>query len=163
MKKVRWILLAALITVVAAGASWVVAFGQGRQAGITDGLAMRNTFVQARGGATGGSATTPGATAGNGQGQGRGLAGGNFTTGQVKAVNGLEIEVTTQTDSVMVKLTDQTQITKSVAGAVSDIKPGERILVVGSKGTDGTVEARSVQLGQFGGTFSGGAPGQGGQ
>jgi hypothetical protein len=167
VKKVRWILLAALITVVAAGASAFVAYGQGKEAGITEGLATRNNFLQQRSSATGGAAAAQG-SAGQGQGtaagqgQARGSAAGNFTTGQVKSVNGSEIEVTTQTESVKVKLTAQTQITKSVSGAASDIQPGERIVVQGSKGTDGAVEARSIQLGQLGALFSG-APGQGGQ
>ncbi len=202
MKRVRWILLAVLITVVAAGASGFVAYGQGKEAGITEGVAMRNSFLQQRGeattgaaaaqsganpgqsagGATGqfargqgaaagqgqgttvqgnGGAGTQGAAAGQGQGatagQGRAAAGGNFTAGQVKSVNGSEIEVTTQTETVVVKLTAQTQITKSVSGAASDIQLGERIVVQGNKGTDGTVEARTIQLGQLGSLFSGAA------
>ena len=198
MKRVKWILLSLFITVVVAGAVGVFAYNNGKEAGITEGLAMRNNFLQQRAGATGGAVAAAGASATGAQAQGAGAAQGgqgqaaaganqpgaatagqgqgaaaqgqaraaragaaaDLTAGQVKSVDGNTVEVTTQADVVKVKLTDQTQIQKTVSGATSDIKPGERIVVQGSKGADGAVDARSIQLGQTG-MF--GAPGSGGQ
>ncbi len=91
-----------------------------------------------------------------------GRAAGNFATGQVKSINGNDLEISTATEVTKVKLTDKTQIQKTVSGAPSDIKTGERVVVQGSKGADGAIEASSIQLGA-GRVGGGGAPGQGSQ
>ena len=169
MKHIKWIALAALIVVVVAGAVGYWQYGQGKQAGITEGLASRDRFFQDRlAGAAAGAATAPrqrrgGAGWRRAQRPGRGRAAGNFAAGQVKSINGNDLEISTATEVTKVKLTDKTQIQKTVSGAPSDIKTGERVVVQGSKGADGAIEASSIQLGagRFGGP--GGAPGQGGQ
>jgi len=166
MKSLKWIALAGLIVVLVAGATGAAAYNMGKQAGVTEGLAARNNFFQARGGgaAAQGGAAGGAAAQGNGArgGQG-GTAAGNFATGQVKSINGNDLEISTATDVTKVKLTDSTQISKTVSGTPSDIKTGDRIVVQGSKGADGALQANSIQLGagRFGGP--GGVQGQGGQ
>ena len=168
MKHVKWIALVVLIVVMVAGAVGYWQYGQGKQAGITEGLAARDRFFQDRlaGAAAAaqgsGAAAGAGAQAGGARG-GQGAAAGNFATGQVKSINGSDLEISTATEVTKVKLTDKTQIQKTVSGAPSDIKTGERVVVQGSKGVDGAVEASNVQLGagRFGGP--GGGQGQGGQ
>lgn len=165
MKALKWILLAAVVVVAAAGASGVYAYNMGKQEGMKAGLTARNDFLAARAaggaaaqGAAGGAAAAPGGAARGGQ----GAMAGNFTAGQVKSVNGNELEISTATAVTKVKLTDKTQIEKTVSGTAADIKAGERIVVQGDKAADGSLEASVVQLGA--GRFAGaGGPGQGGQ
>jgi hypothetical protein len=171
MKSLKWIALAALVVVVVAGAVGYWQYGQGKQAGITEGLAARDRFFQDRlAGAAAGAAQAGGAAAGAAaqaggarNAQGGAAAAGNFAAGQVKSINGNDLEISTATEVTKVKLTDKTQIQKTVSGTPSDIKAGERVVVQGSKGADGAIEASSIQLGagRIGGP--GGGPGQGGQ
>ncbi len=67
------------------------------------------------------------------------------TVGQVKSVNGQTIEVSTRDNVTRVTVDDKTQVTKSCAGTLDDIKPGQRIFVQGDT-AGGTVTARSIQL-----------------
>lgn len=165
MKSLKWILLAVVVVVAAAGASGWYAYNMGKQDGRRAGLNERNDFIAARAaggaaaqGAPGGAAAAPGGAARGGQ----GAMAGNFTAGQVKSVNGNDLEISTATAVTKVKLTDKTQIEKTVSGTAADIKAGERIVVQGAKAADGALEASVVQLGagRFGGA---GGPGQGGQ
>lgn len=166
MKAVKWILLAALVVVIASGATGVYAYNMGKQEGMKAGLAARNEFLAAR---AAGAATTPGgapAAPGGGVRGGQGALAGNFTAGQVKSVAGNELEITTAANTVTkVRLTDKTQIEKSVAGTPANLKPGERVVVQGARGSDGAVEASAIQLGGGRLTFPGapGGQGQGGQ
>jgi hypothetical protein len=167
MKNLKWIALAALIVVLVAGATGAAAYNAGKQAGVTEGLAARNNFFQARGGGTGAQGAAAGGAAAQGNGtrgtQGGTAAAGNFAAGQVKSINGNNLEISTATDVTKVKLTDKTQIQKTVSGTPSDITTGERVVVQGAKGADGAIEANSIQLGtgRLGGPAGG--QGQGGQ
>jgi hypothetical protein len=167
MKNLKWIALAGLIVVLVAGASSAAAYNMGKQAGVTEGLAARNNFFAARGGAgaQGGQGAAAGGAAAQGGARGAqgGAAAGNFAAGQVKSINGNSLEISTATDVTKVKLTDKTQIQKTVSGTPSDITTGERVVVQGAKGADGAIEANSIQLGggRLGGPGSG--QGQGGQ
>ena len=58
-----------------------------------------------------------------------------------------------------IKLTADTRIQKMDQGSLTDIQPGERITVQGSRGSDGSFAAQSIQIGAGG---FGGAPGAGG-
>ena len=169
MKHIKWIALAALVVVVVAGVVGNWQYGQGKQAGITEGLAARDRFFQDRlaGAAAGAAAQGNGAAAlagGARNAQGGAAAAGNFAAGQVKSINGNDLEISTATEVTKVKLTDKTQIQKTVSGTPSDIKAGDRVVVMGDKGADGAIQANSIQLGA-GGRFGGpgGAQGQGGQ
>ncbi|MGC8780940.1 MAG: hypothetical protein ACP5UQ_08765, partial [Anaerolineae bacterium] len=59
---VKWILLAALIVILAAAASGALAYNLGKQEGIKAGLTTRTQFLQERG--IGAGNLTPGAAAG---------------------------------------------------------------------------------------------------
>ena len=59
--------------------------------------------------------------------QGGAAPAGNFAAGQVKSINGNDLEISTATEVTKVKLTDKTQIQKTVSGTPSDIKTGERV------------------------------------
>lgn len=157
MKALKWILLAALVVVIAAGATGVYAYNMGKQEGMKAGLAARTEFLAAR---AGGAAALPGGARG-----GQGTLAGNFAAGQVKSAAGNEIEVSTANGVTKVKLTDKTQIEKTVAAAPADIKPGERVVVQGARGSDGVVEATTIQLGagRFAMPGAVGGQGQGGQ
>lgn len=75
----------------------------------------------------------------------RGAQGRVVATGTVKSVNGSRIEVTTPNGSVTVTVESSTQILKSVAIAVGDIEPGQRIMVTSDQ-TGNNVTARIIQL-----------------
>jgi hypothetical protein len=69
----------------------------------------------------------------------------NGTTGQIKLVDGSNIYITTSDGStVKVTTTPTSKVTKSVAGAVGDLKAGDTITVQGAAGTDGTIAASSI-------------------
>jgi len=133
----KWIGLGvlALVLIIAAG---VGGYFYGTQVGQTRASQVRARFLQERG--TGGQ--------GN-QGTGGGTNAGGFATGQVKSVSNDVIELSTATAAVKVKITDQTQVQKMVAGTMSDIKEGERISVQGDRQADGTIVARTIQVGSF--------------
>lgn len=89
--------------------------------------------------------------------------------GNVQAVRG---EITsTDSGSITVKMQDgssklvsiskSTNITKSDAGATTDLKKGEQVMVFGSNNSDGSVTAQMVQLNpmmRFGGNTGGKQP-----
>jgi hypothetical protein len=96
----------------------------------------------------GGSGQGNGQGAGGGQGQspgGRGFGGG--LQGQITAVNGDLLTVSTRAGSLQVRLTGSTAIRKAVAGKPSDLAVGDTVAVgldlTGGSG-NGTVTARSV-------------------
>ena len=84
--------------------------------------------------------------------------GGEFTAGEIIAKDDLEGEqapygasksVTVKLQnggSKIVFLSDSTEITKSVAGALSDLEVGNNITVNGTANSDGSVTAKSIQL-----------------
>jgi hypothetical protein len=98
-----------------------------------------------------------------GPGQGRPNAGGqgaggqngnrqfnpnNFAFGQIKQISGNTLVLTTPNNGdVTVTIGDQTQIEKTVQGSLSDIQPGQRISAQGTRASDGTFAADSIQIG----------------
>lgn len=82
---------------------------------------------------------------GGGAGGFAGGAGGNDTIGSVASVNGKTIYVTeTSGDTVKVKLSGQTTITKSESVSSSKVFPGDEVVIAGTKGSGGTVTATSL-------------------
>ncbi|HEX9116645.1 MAG TPA: DUF5666 domain-containing protein [Anaerolineae bacterium] len=117
----------------------------------------------------GGAAAVGGQGNGAGRGQGAGAPNGgsggrqfnpdSFATGQVKQVDGKTIQLTTTGGSVVsVTLNDQTLIQKTMAASVSDIAVGERITTQGTRGSNNTFTAQSIQVGD---TRAPGQPGPG--
>jgi hypothetical protein len=97
--------------------------------------------------------------------QGAGSFGGARagTAGTVKAVNGAAVVLTTaQGSTVTIVTSPSTVVTKTVAGTLSDLTPGESVTLTGSQNADGTYTATRIVIGgaAFGG-FSGGGGGGG--
>jgi hypothetical protein len=63
---------------------------------------------------------------------------------------------------IQVHVTDTTLIEKNMSVTLSDLQVGEAVIISGSRGNDGTITARSVQVappGRFGGFAPGATPG----
>jgi hypothetical protein len=74
-----------------------------------------------------------------------GGAGSNATIGSISSVSGRTIYVTgTSGNTVKVKLSSQTTITKSESVRRSKIYPGDEVVIEGASGKGGTVTATSV-------------------
>ena len=139
------IVLAVVVAIVLMGAAGFGGYTMGHSAGLTDAQNVRNEFFQQRFGQSGGNGQSA-------QGQG-GQVGqsGQFTRrpvafGTVKSVQGNTIELTAADGStVTVSTTSQTTVQKTVAGAVSDIKPGDRISVAGNQ-SGGSVTATEISI-----------------
>jgi hypothetical protein len=83
--------------------------------------------------------------AGAGGAGGFGGAAANDTVGSVASVNGKTIYVTeTSGDTVKVKLSGQTAITKSESVSSKKVFPGDEVVIAGAKGSGGTVTATSL-------------------
>ena len=122
-----------------------------------------STAVTSFGAGTGGGA-------GRGAGaQGAGGAGGGATVGEVKVIDGAVLYVLDRNgNTVHVSTTSSSRFSKTVDGSVQDIRPGDTVVVQGTKSADGSVEASSVTIGtggfgrQGGGRGGGQGGGQGG-
>ena len=144
----KWVAIVVAIVVVVAAVAAFGGYTMGKNAGTAEGLAARNAFLAARG--VGGGGGNGGGGFGGGAGGGRNFDPNNFAAGQVKSISGNTVQLSTATDVLTVKLTDQTQIQKQASGVVSDIQPGERLTVQGTRNSDGTFTAQSVQIGRQG-------------
>jgi hypothetical protein len=83
----------------------------------------------------------------------------NLTTGTIQSIDGTTITLKLPDGStVKVSTSATTTVTKTSKATVGDLKSGERIVVRGAKGSDGSVAATSVTEGQGGfGVRPGGA------
>jgi hypothetical protein len=110
----------------------------------------QNTAAPGNGRQFPGGGQFPGGTGqgNNGQGPGAGFRGG--TAGTIDHIDGTTVYVKTQNGSVVkVSTTDSTQVRLTQQGKVSDLKPGETVIVQGDTGTDGTVAANAITQGQL--------------
>src|SRR3990172_8497827 len=110
------------------------------------------------------STTNPAAATGaGGQGafsMGQGAqAGRPVTTGAIDTVTENSFTVKTSSGTTTVKIDDKTVIRKTVTGTPQDLTPGETVTVMGAAGSDGTVSATSIALGE--GTVRSGQAGDG--
>ena len=131
----------------------------GSTAGGAAGLASR--FAALRGGtsstsARSGAAGAAGAAGGFfGAGTGAGAGAGRPTSGTVAYLAGSTLYVTNaEGNTVKVKTSAGTSVTKNVKASVSGIHPGETVTVTGAAATDGTVNAESISVGTSGGALS---------
>jgi hypothetical protein len=92
---------------------------------------------------------TPSTTATSGTGGRPGAGtGGRTATGVVAAVSGNGFTITLANGStVNVVVSGTTRIVKSVAGSLSDVTPGTRVVVVGPRGQNGDITASMVTVG----------------
>lgn len=170
----RWLtpwsaLLLALVTA-AIGFYVGIRIEKGQVAGSSTGGAagLASRFARLTG-ASGTSGATGGARSGGARGGGGfpGFAGagafGGGTAGSVASVNGKTVYVTeTSGNTVKVKLSSATKLTKSETVGRSKINPGDRVLISGVTGSGGTISATSVtDSGSSGGSAGPGASGSG--
>src|SRR5262245_24698804 len=99
-------------------------------------------FANGGGGFPTGNAGNGNAGNGNAASQAPASAG---TAGKVKLVDGTNVYITTSDGSTVKVTTSPTsKVTKSVDGAVSDLKAGDDVVVQGATGADGTIAATSI-------------------
>lgn len=103
----------------------------------------------------------------NGQ---RARAGAGFTQGSILSKSDKSLTVKLAAGgSEIVFLADSTQIMKSATGTIADLNVGENVVVSGTANTDGSITARTIQLGVSRPVGQGGqgqgqqTPGQAGQ
>ncbi|MCW3034063.1 MAG: hypothetical protein JWM60_2408 [Solirubrobacterales bacterium] len=154
-------LLAVLI--IALGFIGGVLVEKGQTAGSTSaaGAAVASRLRGLAGGAAGAGAApgTAGASSASG---GAGFS--RPTSGTVSYVSGQTLYVTTpESNTVQVKASAATSVTKSVKSSVKSIHPGETVTVTGSTGANGTLSAESIRVGSTGagGGLAGGSAGKG--
>jgi hypothetical protein len=113
-----------------------------------------------------GARASASASAGSGTGSaGSGLAGrgggglfgaGNATVGSIKLIDGNTVYVqTTSGDIVQVTTSAGTKVTVSSTVPVKDLRPGETVIVEGSKNSSGAIAATSISQTSLGGGFGG--------
>lgn len=134
------VLMVVLLAVVGYGA-----YTAGQSNGLTEAQNIRTQFFQTRSG-TAGSASSAGSAGTNVRSQ----ATRPVASGTIKSIQGDVVEVTQQDGtSVLVALSGQTVIEKTVTGATSDLQVGQRISVEGVQST-GQVNAQVIQISQSG-------------
>ena len=100
---------------------------------------VRANFLRSRG-------FDPNAAGNNANGQARrGFFGGGLT-GQVKSVDGNSLTVSTAQNVATVNLSSTTQIEKADPGALTDLQPGEQVLVTGQLDASGNITATQVLI-----------------
>jgi hypothetical protein len=76
-----------------------------------------------------------------------GFGGGNATTGTVTLIKGTTLYVTDSTgNTVLVKTSASSQVTKSVTTTVKAIRPGDTVTFVGTQQSDGSYTPSSITL-----------------
>ncbi|MGH3289356.1 MAG: hypothetical protein ACRDPD_32550 [Streptosporangiaceae bacterium] len=134
--------------------------GSGNLAAAFRGLAAARTGASSS--ASAGTSTGTGARSGFPGGAGGGFGGGNATIGTIKLIDGATVYVqTTAGDVVQVATSAGTKVTVSSTVPVKDLKPGETVIVEGSKNSSGAIAATSISQTSLGGGFGGGAGGGG--
>ncbi len=97
-------------------------------------------------GAGGGSASGSGFPSGAGFGAAGFAAGG--TSGTVTLIKGSTLYVTdTSGNTVLVHTSATSRVSKTVAGTVKSVHPGDSVTVVGTKNKNGSYSARQVTIG----------------
>ena len=143
MKRTIWSILGIVVLLLVAGGSFFGGTVYGKNQAQT-------AFAARRQGGFGGANGQPGANARAG-GQG-----GIF--GQIDSIgDGVLVIKDNNGQQTQVKVTDTTLVEKQAAVKLTDLKTGETVIVSGSKGADGVITARSVQVAPAG-RFGAGGP-----
>jgi hypothetical protein len=150
MNRTARIILGVVVLALVAGAAFYGGMVYGKSQAQADFTARRQgNFPGANG------QGLPGA---NGGASGR----GGMLFGQIKEIGDGALTVTDNNGKESaVKVTDTTLIEKQASVKLSDLTPGEMVMISGSTGTDGTITARSVQVAPMG-RFGPGGPGAAG-
>lgn len=110
------------------------------------------SFVNERGRGTAGQFSdgvqlSPGMLDANRSNSGTGFRGAGGTLGEVTSIEGSVLTLSTSEDEIIVHLTEETAIQKTVSGTSADLPPGTQVLVTGETGgTDGVLIANQVQI-----------------
>lgn len=132
--------------------------GQSNSGTSVGGGGLASRFAALRGG----SSSTTGARAGGAASPFGGSGGGRPTAGQVAYRNGGTLYVTnSEGNTVKVKTSAGTTVTKTVGSSVKAIHPGETVTITGAAGSGGAISAESISVGSSGSglaaLFGGGA------
>ncbi len=94
-----------------------------------------------------------------GRGGALGGAGRSGLAGSIETIEGNTVTINTAQGPLQAIISADTTIQMSVAGTVDDLKTGLRVTVIGQRGEDGTVTARSIIIAPEGadGFFGGGS------
>lgn len=84
------------------------------------------------------------------------LGRGGGVNGQVKSLNGDELQISTANDVTTVRLSEDTLIQMTATVSVNELAPGVRVMVVGEADADGVIQASQVRILDEG--FMGGMP-----
>ncbi|HEY2536670.1 MAG TPA: hypothetical protein VGI24_06780 [Solirubrobacteraceae bacterium] len=110
----------------------------------------------ASGASAGAGNSAPGTAGGSGAG-GSGASRGIATIGQVAYVEGSTLYVTTlEGNTVKVKTSAASAVTKTVSTSVKAIHPGETVVITGPSAADGKVSAEAIRVGGAGGSAGAG-------
>ena len=90
--------------------------------------------------------------------EGRGFAGGGGLSGTIEEIQGNTVTVNTSQGPLQATIGTDTTIQMFAEGTLTDLRAGLRVTVIGQRGEDGTVEARSILITPEGGDglFEGG-------
>lgn len=151
-------LLGVLVTVCGFIAGVLVEKGQGSAGGSGGGGALASRLGALRATAGGGAGAGGCAAAGAGPtGAFFGAGRAGATIGQVAYISGHTLYVTTAEGStVKVRTSAASTVTKTVKASVKGIHPGEAVVVTGSRGANGSVDAESIRVSEAGGLGGGG-------
>jgi len=151
-------LLLAAIVVASAGFLGGALVGKHYGSSGSGGLAAefsRFAGAGARASASPGSSSRPGRSGFPG-GAGGVFGGGNATVGTIKLVDGTTVYVqTTAGDVVQVATSAGTKVTVSSSVPVKDLRPGETVIVEGSKNSSGAIAATSISQTSLGAGLGG--------
>ena len=129
----------------------------------SSGLASRLAALRAGGGGGTGGGFARGAVGGSGAGSFGAAGAGTTTIGQVAYVAGHTLYVTDpEGNTVKVKTSSASTVTKTVKTDVRGIHPGETVIASGKPGPNGAITAESVRVSEAGGGGLGGLFGGGG-
>jgi hypothetical protein len=136
-------------------------YGQGHPPASANAAAASTTGRGTGAGGTGAAGTGTGAARFGAGGTGAAGAtgtGGNATLGTITAVNGDTITVHDSRTNADVKINiASARITKTTDGTPADLTQNQTVTVVGQAGSDGTVTATTIAVGNIAAGFGGGA------
>jgi hypothetical protein len=141
-----------LAVIVVAGAGFLGGALVGKHYGGSSSGSLAAAFGRLAAGASASASASPGASTGSGTRagfpgrSGGGLfGGGNATIGSIKLIDGSTVYVqTTAGDIVQVATSSATKVTVSSTVPVKDLKPGETVIVEGTKNSSGAIAATSI-------------------
>ncbi len=145
-----------LVALVVASAGFLGGIVVGKHYGSSGSPASAFSRFAAVGSATAGTGSGPGGGFSGRGGSGGEFAGGNATIGTIKLIDRNIVYVqTAEGDIVQVSTSAGTKVTASSTIPVTDLKPGETVIVEGSKNSAGGVTATSISQTSLGAGFGG--------